>query len=491
MSKLGKTIDEIFDGVVDEETVDGKISQALEDAKAYTDNELASLKIMEIVATLPDVGEPNKIYLVLKTNGETNDLYDEYLWANNTWEYQGTKKVEVELTDYVKTTDWATTTTPGLVQIPNEWNNKGITRGNTNATLEILPTTNALMDERKGLNPLVPKNIDYAVKLGLTTNTNTLTDEEKSKAKAWLGITDGGGGGLTEQDLSNYLTTYDYASYGDRFDFEVQIAIESVGISQATIANAGGILESGSAWGMLTDDVETLKTDVEQLKSGGTGGSGGGLTEMQIDDKIANALAEAGLSSTQWMEVFGMVEEGVGLNLEMNMEMYLVNAGAVLQKGSAWGQLTDDVETLKADVETLKNTGGSGESGGESGNTPSTQATPLKLYRIKGEAYEEHYSEQGEGEHFLFEAVVKNAEAFMGGLEAIWFDEVGLISVRFMKASDSDFYPIGTSKNGGYLSVYGFKNNAIHESDFSQMGGTIFVRNTSVTEISFEEQSEE
>jgi hypothetical protein len=48
MSKLGKTIEEIFDSVVDEETVDGKISQALEDAKEYTDEELSSLKIVAV-----------------------------------------------------------------------------------------------------------------------------------------------------------------------------------------------------------------------------------------------------------------------------------------------------------------------------------------------------------------------------------------------------------------------------------------------------------
>lgn len=36
--------------------------------------------------------------------------------------------------------------------------------------------------------PIVPKNLDYAVKMGLTANKLTLTDDEKKSAQAWLGI---------------------------------------------------------------------------------------------------------------------------------------------------------------------------------------------------------------------------------------------------------------------------------------------------------------
>ena len=46
---------------------------------------------------------------------------------------------------------------------------------------EILAKTNEV-------NPIVPSYLDYAVKVGVTTNTNTLTNTEKSNAQGWLGV---------------------------------------------------------------------------------------------------------------------------------------------------------------------------------------------------------------------------------------------------------------------------------------------------------------
>lgn len=250
-----------------------------------------------------------------------------------------------------------------------------------------------------------------------------------------------------------------------------------------------GTLDYAVKVALTTNSIALTDDEKSYVRSWLGIGEGGGLTEREIDEKIENALTEASLSNSQHTEVFEMIETNVPLHLEMNMEAYLSNAGAVLLNGTAWGMLTDDVETLKTDVEALKNASG-GESGGESGgNEPSTQSTPLKLYRISGEAYEMHFSEQGEGERFLFEAVVKNKDAWFDNiLETLWGENVGLISFRVMKADDSTFYPIGLTKDNG--GVYGFKDNAMHESNFS-MGGSLWTRNITTTEISFEEQIEE
>ena len=96
-----------------------------------------------------------------------------------------------DLTDYVKKTDWATASNPGVVLVPNTWNNKGITRGNTSPLLEILPTTEALIDERKGLNPVVPSNIDYAVQAALTDPKILWGDEQKTAARETIGLVGG------------------------------------------------------------------------------------------------------------------------------------------------------------------------------------------------------------------------------------------------------------------------------------------------------------
>lgn len=57
---------------------------------------------IEVVDTLPTTGEDNKIYLVPK-EGSTGDVYNEYIWVNNTWELIGS--TQVDLTGYA-TQDW-------------------------------------------------------------------------------------------------------------------------------------------------------------------------------------------------------------------------------------------------------------------------------------------------------------------------------------------------------------------------------------------------
>lgn len=64
------------------------------------------IELTKVVSELPEVGEANKFYLVPKVTSEPNNLYDEYLWVNDTWEYQGTKEVTADLSDYVKKTDY-------------------------------------------------------------------------------------------------------------------------------------------------------------------------------------------------------------------------------------------------------------------------------------------------------------------------------------------------------------------------------------------------
>ncbi len=86
-----------------------KISELENDKKYatedYVDNELATFDFIKVVDSLPTTGLPNKIYLVPKKDTQTQDLFDEYIWINNDWEYQGTKQIEVDLTPYAKKED--------------------------------------------------------------------------------------------------------------------------------------------------------------------------------------------------------------------------------------------------------------------------------------------------------------------------------------------------------------------------------------------------
>lgn len=70
---------------------------------------------MIIVNSLPTTGEEDTIYLVPIT-GETGNNYEEYVYVNNQWEKLGGIQVEVDLTDYVKNTDYATASKGGVIK---------------------------------------------------------------------------------------------------------------------------------------------------------------------------------------------------------------------------------------------------------------------------------------------------------------------------------------------------------------------------------------
>lgn len=73
--------------------------------KEYVEEEIASFDFIKIVDALPEKGLANRIYLVPKEDGDTQDLFDEYIWANKSWEFITTKQIEVELTEYARKKD--------------------------------------------------------------------------------------------------------------------------------------------------------------------------------------------------------------------------------------------------------------------------------------------------------------------------------------------------------------------------------------------------
>lgn len=91
----------------------------------------------------------------------------------------------VDLTDYVKNNDYATTSKAGVVRIASA----GGLHVNSTGVLYTSSANNSAIDQKiSSYLPITPKYVDYAVKTGLTTNTITLTDEEKAAAQEWLGL---------------------------------------------------------------------------------------------------------------------------------------------------------------------------------------------------------------------------------------------------------------------------------------------------------------
>lgn len=89
------------------------------------------------------------------------------------------------ISELVTFTDYATNSTPGTIIVG------GISRGLYIGPNGILTTYSAGptdIDEKTNVyKPITPKVLNYAVKVGVTTNTETLSDTEKTDACKWLG----------------------------------------------------------------------------------------------------------------------------------------------------------------------------------------------------------------------------------------------------------------------------------------------------------------
>ncbi len=95
-----------------------------------------------------------------------------------------TQKVDLE--GYVKPTDYAESQKGGVVKVSYGNSHASLWRGNDG--LLRLGNDNSLIENKTTENAIRNKDLDYAIKVGLTTNTETLNVAEKAKAQEWLGL---------------------------------------------------------------------------------------------------------------------------------------------------------------------------------------------------------------------------------------------------------------------------------------------------------------
>ena len=87
-------------------------------------------------------------------------------------------------TEKVGFTDYATGDKAGVVRIYAG----GITIGDKGKISISKATDTEINYKGNEYKPIVPKNLDYAVKMGITANQLTLTEDEQAAAQEWLGI---------------------------------------------------------------------------------------------------------------------------------------------------------------------------------------------------------------------------------------------------------------------------------------------------------------
>lgn len=149
---------------------------------------------MAVVQTLPtqDIST-HTIYLVPKA-GETNDVYDEYIYINSKWEMVG--NTQIDLSNYVQKTDYATASNAGVVKIAGAM---GIDITNGFLTMATADHT-YIQDGTHARKAIPPKFQHESVFYGLakaagadekdsTLPVGQYTDTAKTAIKNMLGIT--------------------------------------------------------------------------------------------------------------------------------------------------------------------------------------------------------------------------------------------------------------------------------------------------------------
>ena len=133
---------------------------------------------LSIVQALPTENiDTHTIYLVPKT-GDTNDVYDEYVYINNAWEMIG--NTQIDLSNYVQKTDYATYSTAGIVKANM---NYGTMVGN-DGTISIAPATNTNIKEGTSATyrPIVASTQHQSTFYGLAKAAGDTTQAQSNNA---------------------------------------------------------------------------------------------------------------------------------------------------------------------------------------------------------------------------------------------------------------------------------------------------------------------
>lgn len=152
---------------------------------------LSKYELFEFVVDKGDVedAEFNKVYVEpSKTPNEYNEWYVGIDSEGALkWELLGTQKVEIDFTDYVKNTDYATKDKGGVVRTDNSFGVSTTYAGNQGFLSTVPASKNDITGKTETYCPITPKLLDHAFKAAATDNKETWTDNDKAKACETIG----------------------------------------------------------------------------------------------------------------------------------------------------------------------------------------------------------------------------------------------------------------------------------------------------------------
>ena len=126
-----------------------------------------------------DISNSGELKSTIVTSANYSTMEDDAFVSKGTLENAITSK------GLVNNTDYATSSVGGVVKVASS---NGVGVNSSNGNLYLSAATETDVDNKTSVyKPIVPARLDYATKIGVTTNTLTLTDTEKTNACSWLG----------------------------------------------------------------------------------------------------------------------------------------------------------------------------------------------------------------------------------------------------------------------------------------------------------------
>ena len=247
---------------------------------------------IQIVQSLPtqDIQE-HTVYFIPKT-GETNDVYDEYIYVNNGWEMIG--NTQIDLSNYVQKDQIATASTAGLVKVDGAY---GIIINPRDGT--IAPSGATDTDIKAGASPyrsIMPIKQHQSVFYGLAKAAGDTTQSQSDNAV----------GTYTTEAKAAIRSMLGAAASSDIPNVPVQdVQINNVSILSNGIANIptatnntlGVVKINGNGLTIINDTIRIVPASDIQIKEGSNTSSP--LSPIKQHQAVFYGLAKAAGDNTQ------------------------------------------------------------------------------------------------------------------------------------------------------------------------------------------------
>ena len=142
-----------------------------------------SVKLIPVAELPTENIEEDAIYL-LPIEGSEENRFAEYVYIDGKWEVLGAITVNVDHSEFVKKTDYATSKIAGVLKCDGGY---GITVDEYGRGKIVKAEKADIFDKSNSHNPIVPALQDYAWKQSAINNKETWTDTEKCTLREFIG----------------------------------------------------------------------------------------------------------------------------------------------------------------------------------------------------------------------------------------------------------------------------------------------------------------